>query len=274
MNITYKPSPNKSPRVQGDPIELVIVHSRVAPFESSLSWLRNPASKVSSHYLISQDGDIVCLVDETECAHHAGVSFWRGRTNLNRYSIGIELADRAGAKDFKGQDPYPESQSAALAWLVKNICSRRNIPMDRQHIITHQEIAPRRTVDPIGYDMANLMRRIGGHHEVRENDAGFVVPSRINIRQGPGTNFPIAGQAFRGQKLYIDTIVHGERLMGSDLWAHMARRPPEHFDMGFIKLELLRRATDIATNDDNSPGDTPGLFRVQIGTAVSRLQAR
>ena len=68
----------------------------------------------------------------------------------------------------------------------------------------------------------------------------FVVPSRANIRQGPGTLFPVATQALRGQKLYIDALVHGETLAGNNLWAHMARKPPEQFDVGFIHTNLLR----------------------------------
>ena len=84
------------------------------------------------------------------------------------------------------------------------------------------------------------MRRIGGEVVVVEQDAYFVVPSRVNIRQGPSTTYPVAAQALRGQKLYIDAIVEGETMMGSNKWAHMARRPPQQFDLGFIKLELLR----------------------------------
>jgi hypothetical protein len=212
----------------------------VGGFQGSLSWLRNPRSGVSSHYLISKQGDVISLVDESEMAWHAGVTFWRGRTNLNRYSIGIEIENLTDMRGFKGQDPWLPQQYQAVSWLVQNICARRRIPKDRQHIITHQEIAPRRKTDPAGFDMDELMRRIGGQAVVAEPDAYFVVPSRVNIRQGPGTLFPVATQALRGQKLFIDAIVEGEMLAGSNKWAHMARRPPQQFDLGFVKLELLR----------------------------------
>jgi len=241
MNIVHLPSPNRSHRIQGDPIDLIVLHSTVGSFGNSLSWLRSPASGVSTHYLIGIDGMICNLVDETEQAWHAGVSFWRGRTDLNRYSIGIEIANRTGAKGFKGNDPYTEVQLATVAALVQNICARRHIPIDRQHIVMHREIAPRRKSDPCGdWDMDGFMRRLGGTAGALEDDAYYVIPSRVNIRQGPGTNFPIAAQALRGQKLYIDTVVHGEKLMGSDLWCHMRRMPPYQYDLGFIKVELLR----------------------------------
>jgi hypothetical protein len=238
-SITSRPSPNHEPRILGDPIDLIVLHATVGSFKGSLDWLRNPASHVSAHYLISKQGDIVSLVDEGEQAFHAGVSFWRGRTNLNRYSIGIEIENLTGMKGFKGQDIYTGKSLDAVAWLVNDICDRRHIPKDRQHIITHMEIAPRRKSDPAGLDMNDLMRRIGGQVVV-ETDAYYVVPQRANIRQGPGTSFPVATQALRGQKLFVDAIVQGETLAGNNKWAHMARRLPEQWDMGFIHTNLLR----------------------------------
>jgi hypothetical protein len=143
-------------------------------------------------------------------------------------------------KGFEGQDPYPGMSVEAVAWLVNNICERRHIPKDRQHVITHMEIAPRRKSDPVGFDMDALMRLIGGQSDVAEPDAYFVVVSRANIRQGPGSEFPVAAQALRGQKLFVDAIVEGERLAGNNKWAHMARRLPEQWDVGFIHTGLLR----------------------------------
>jgi hypothetical protein len=179
-------------------------------------------------------------VDEGEQAWHAGVSFWRGRTDLNCYSIEIEIENLTGAKGLVGQDPYPGISVEAVAWLVQNICARRKIPIDRQHIVGHAEVAPRRKTDPKGLDLDALVRMIGGKAEVVEEDAYYVVPSHINIRQGPSTSFPLAAQALRGQRLYIDAIVKGEKIGGSDLRAHMARRPPTQFDLGFIHMNLLR----------------------------------
>jgi N-acetyl-anhydromuramyl-L-alanine amidase AmpD len=238
--IAPRPSPNRSPRILGDPIDLVVLHATVGGFQGSLSWLRNPASGVSSHYLISKQGDIANLVDEGEQAWHAGVTFWRGRSDLNRYSIGIEIENLTGMKGFVGQDPWMPQQYEAVSWLVQNICARRRIAKDRRHIVSHAEIAPRRKTDPVGFDMDGLMQRIGAQEVVAEPDVYFVVPSRVNIRQGPSTSYPVAAQALRGQKLYIDALVQGESLGGSNLWAHMKRMPPTQFDVGFILLSLLR----------------------------------
>lgn len=239
-NVIPIPSNNHEPRLPGDPIDLIVLHATVGSYQGSLDWLRNPASEVSTHYLIGKDGRIAQLVDERNQAWHAGTSFWRGRTNLNRYSIGIELENLTGSRGFVGQDPYTQAQVLSAAWLVGDICTRRNIPRDRQHIVSHAEIAPRRKSDPKGLDINALVQQIGGRSEKVEEDVWYVVPQRVNIRQAPNADAPVASQAYRGQKLYVDAIVHGEKLMGSDLWVHMKRMPPYQFDLGFIKLELLR----------------------------------
>ena len=242
MQIEDLPSPNRSSRLPGDPIDLIVVHSTVGTFESSLNWLRSPASKVSIHYLISQEGRICRLVREAEQAWHAGVSFWRGRADLNRYSIGIELANRTGMEGFEGQEPYPAEQTAACVWLLRDICARRDILPSAATIVSHMDIAPRRKHDPIGYDMKTL-RTLAGASEPppSHNRTFYVVPTQVNIRQGPGTAFPIAGQAYRGQVILVDAVVDGEKIgANAGKWVHLARVPPTQFDLGFISANLVR----------------------------------
>lgn len=250
MNIIPCPSPNHSARVPGDPIDMLCLHCTVGSFESALSWMRNPAPPdpatgkpnpdlaVSSHYEISEAGDIVQLVDEERVAWHAGRSTWAplNRTNINRYSVGIELAN-----SNKPGDDYPPAQFEATVWLVDNICRRRNIPPDKLHIVRHMDIAPRRKTDPQFFQYDALFAALGSSEPVHDEQTYFVIPSTINVRQGPSTSFPVAAQMYRGQRVYIDAIVEGESLFGSTKWAHMARRPPEQWDMGFIKVELLRK---------------------------------
>src|SRR3569832_2148198 len=119
---TAHSSPNHFPRLAGDPIDLIVLHATVGDFEGAVSWLSNPASEVSAHYVVSQHGEIENLVNERDQAWHAGTSFWRGRTDLNRYSIGIEMENRTGQNGFAGEDPWPEVQYQAAAWLVDAIC--------------------------------------------------------------------------------------------------------------------------------------------------------
>jgi hypothetical protein len=77
---------------------------------------------------------------------------------------------------------------------------------------------------------------------VRRNHAPCLVSDGSMMHQEAidAAVFPVATQALRGQKIYMDAIVEGETMMGSNKWANVARRPPEQLDARFIKLELLR----------------------------------
>ena len=107
--------------------------------ESALRTLTEPASKVSSHYLIARDGRIYQLVDERARAWHAGESYWGGSRDLNSASIGIEL-------DNDGVSPYAELQVDALLTLLADIKERYAIPA--ANFLGHGDIAPRRKADP------------------------------------------------------------------------------------------------------------------------------
>lgn len=120
--------------------------------------------KVSVHYLIDRDGTVYCYIPEDLVAYHAGSGTWAEDpkyTNLlNDYAIGIEIAAIGSQNDMKQYmsareygklDPrvigYTDAQYTSLKALVEDICSRNQIPMDRQHIIGHQEYSPAKT-DP------------------------------------------------------------------------------------------------------------------------------
>ena len=98
-----------------------------------------PPLKVSSHYLITKDGTICGLVDEDQCAWHAGQSFWRGTHNLNDCSIGIELT-------HGGDGIFSEQQMDRVASLCHDIVGRWR--MDSRRIVAHSDIAPLRKKDP------------------------------------------------------------------------------------------------------------------------------
>jgi N-acetylmuramoyl-L-alanine amidase len=144
MQIVSRPSLNYDSRPKTAPIDMLVIHyTDMETAEEALDLLCSPASKVSSHYLISENGHIYRLVEEENRAWHAGVSFWKGRTKLNDYSIGIELANpghRCGYKDF------PQKQIDALIQLSHGIMSRHHIPP--YHVVAHSDIAPDRKKDP------------------------------------------------------------------------------------------------------------------------------
>lgn len=105
--------------------------------------LCDPAAEVSAHYLIDEDGAVIRLVDEENRAWHAGRSSWRGITDINSASVGIELVNPG--HEF-GYRPFPEAQIQALLPLLADIVKRHDIP--RANIVGHSDVAPARKDDP------------------------------------------------------------------------------------------------------------------------------
>ena len=100
------PSPNWNERPA--PVDMLILHyTGMQSARAAIDRLRDPAAKVSSHYVIDEDGGVYRLVPEEHRAFHAGLSFWAGRTNLNDVSIGIELVNPGHEWGYR---PFPETQ--------------------------------------------------------------------------------------------------------------------------------------------------------------------
>ena len=122
---------------------LVLHYTGMRSAAEALARLTDPEAKVSAHYLIDEDGTVVRLVDEEMRAWHAGVSFWRGATDINARSIGIELVNPG--HEF-GYRPFPRAQMAALIDLALDIVARWPIPA--RNVVGHSDVAPRRKMDP------------------------------------------------------------------------------------------------------------------------------
>ncbi|HEY4545811.1 MAG TPA: N-acetylmuramoyl-L-alanine amidase [Pedomonas sp.] len=143
MRLAYRPSPNHEDR-RGQPVSMLVLH--YTGMESGLAavdWLANPASRVSAHYTIDEDGTVYIQVPEDRRAWHAGVSSWRGVTDVNSASIGIELVNPG--HEF-GYRPFPEAQMDALIELARGIVGRHPIPP--RNIVGHSDVAPGRKQDP------------------------------------------------------------------------------------------------------------------------------
>ena len=122
---------------------LIVHYTGMASAEAALARLRDPDSKVGAHYLIDEDATIFRLVPEERRAWHAGVSFWRGRTDINAASVGVELVNPG--HEF-GYRPFPEVQMAAAVELCRDIVARHPIPA--RHVLGHADVAPARRADP------------------------------------------------------------------------------------------------------------------------------
>ncbi len=144
LEIRDLPSPNQDDRPAGAPIDMLILHyTGMKTAREAIERLRDPAAKVSSHYVVDEDGFVLRLVAEERRAFHAGVSYWRGHTELNGRSIGIEIVNPGhewGYRDF------PVLQLAAVCDLCLSILSRHAIPA--RNIVAHSDVAPDRKEDP------------------------------------------------------------------------------------------------------------------------------
>lgn len=138
------PSPNFDTRGEGVGIEMLVLHyTGMESGDAALQRLRDPAAKVSAHYVVEEDGRIFQLVAEEMRAWHAGVSYWRGRRDINARSIGIEIVNPG--HEF-GYRPYPPAQMAAVLRLAKEIVARHAIPA--RNVVGHSDVAPQRKDDP------------------------------------------------------------------------------------------------------------------------------
>ncbi|MBR0650252.1 N-acetylmuramoyl-L-alanine amidase [Roseomonas terrae] len=137
-------SPNHEPRPAGTPIDMLVLHyTGMRSGAEAIARLCEPAAKVSSHYVVEEDGAVFRLVAEDRRAAHAGISHWRGHEALNGRSIGIEIVNPGhewGYRDF------PALQMAAVCDLCLDILARHPIPP--RNVVAHSDIAPDRKEDP------------------------------------------------------------------------------------------------------------------------------
>jgi N-acetylmuramoyl-L-alanine amidase len=133
---------------QASRVRFLVLHYTVADKPASIKILTE--QQVSAHYLLTDDASphVYGLVDETRAAYHAGNSSWKGYTQLNNSSIGIEIVN-AGWKDTpqgRVYSPFPQTQIDALIPLVKDIVARHGILPE--NVVGHSDIAPLRKQDP------------------------------------------------------------------------------------------------------------------------------
>jgi AmpD protein len=159
-------SPNQDERPAGTEVSLVVVHAISLPpgrfggdsierlFTNRIDPAAHPffreiaALRVSAHFLIRRDGEVVQFVAPSRRAWHAGLSRWRGRERCNDFSIGVEL-------EGSDKHAYRGVQYARLSRLVAHL--RQQWPL--RAIAAHSDVAPGRKTDPgPRFDWARLLR--------------------------------------------------------------------------------------------------------------------
>lgn len=146
MNLRVRdlPSPNHDERPEGVPVDVLVLHyTDMETGAAAIARLRDPEARVSSHYVVEEDGRIFRLVPEERRAFHAGVSHWRGHEALNGRSIGVEVVNPGHSC---GYQPFPALQMAAVCDLCLDILSRWPIPA--RNVVAHSDVAPDRKRDP------------------------------------------------------------------------------------------------------------------------------
>ncbi|MBB4660095.1 N-acetylmuramoyl-L-alanine amidase [Parvularcula dongshanensis] len=136
------PSPNHDER--GVPVSMVVLHyTGMKTGAEALARLRDPAAKVSAHYMVEEDGRLYRLVPEERRAWHAGVAEWHGRRDVNAMSVGIEIVNPG--HEFGYRD-FPEVQMQTVLELLRQI--RRRYDVAPENVVGHSDVAPDRKDDP------------------------------------------------------------------------------------------------------------------------------
>jgi hypothetical protein len=115
----------------GDRVRYIVIHDTEGSYSGSLATFQNPAELASPHYLVrSSDGLVTQLVQTRNVAWHAGNYY------LNTHSVGIEHEGFA----ISGASWYDESLYESSAALVRYLAGRFGVPLDRQHVIGHDDV--------------------------------------------------------------------------------------------------------------------------------------
>jgi N-acetyl-anhydromuramyl-L-alanine amidase AmpD len=205
-------SPNSSSR-NDTPVRLIVLHATVGSYTSSLSWLCEPISKVSIHYLIDRNGHVDQLVQDDRAAWHAGKSAWLGLNSqdIEESSLGIELVNAN-----TGLDPYPAAQLGSCRDLCRAKIAAYHI--QRAYVVRHLDIAtPKgRKTDPAGFPWPQFLDSLYApplpspqpgapspltHYRVRQSVTSVAV-----IRAYPRVNGAVLGSLRAGQDWYGEAI--------------------------------------------------------------------
>jgi N-acetylmuramoyl-L-alanine amidase len=234
MNILNIPSPHHTSGRKKYRPEAIVIHIMEGTLSGTDSWFRDSRSKVSAHYGIGKKGEIHQYVSEMNTAWHAGrvnaptwaliKSAGNGLyINPNYYTIGIE-------HEGSEETDWTEEMYKASADLIKDISNRWNIPLDRNHIIGHNEIYSLKTCPGFKVDMNRLIVMAGGIANVplvstpadlkKVAEKGKVTTkNRINIRSQPNTKLKPVHTLDRNVQLAYDGFTEeGEKINNNGKW--------------------------------------------------------
>ena len=143
INTTINYSPNFDPKKRKfKEIKFIIFHyTGMKNEKDAIKRLTSNKSKVSSHYFIKNNGNVITLVPELYVSWHAGISSWQNYKSINQYSIGIEISNPGHDNRYKN---FSKKQIHSIIKLSKYLIKKYKI----KFILGHSDIAPYRKKDP------------------------------------------------------------------------------------------------------------------------------
>lgn len=226
----------------------VVLHVVEGSFQSALNTFRSRLTQKSAHFTIAKSGAIAQHVSIHDSAWANGLEYIGGRwrsaegnwviptwpdlvrgINPNRYTISIE-------HEGFWQEPWTTAMRAANDQVLRYIAEQTGLYyVPHRSLIGHYEINPVDRAHCPGphVDYVAIAAAANGAQRFR------VVVDVANIRQGPGTSFPIAGQMRRGEILVADKVLTGQPVGGDSRWAHIGPADPLRANLGFVHMSLL-----------------------------------
>ncbi len=161
--VNYSPNFTTSKRNAKNIKYLVFHYTGMSRESEAINRLINQSSKVSCHYYIKRNGQIIFMVPETYIAWHAGRSNWNKNSNLNKYSIGIEISNKG--HQF-GYENFSKLQISSIIHLSRYLIKKYKIK--KKNVLGHSDIAFDRKKDPGEKFPWELLSRkgVGIWHEI------------------------------------------------------------------------------------------------------------
>ena len=143
MSVNYSPNFNSKKRSISKIKYLIFHYTGMRSEIGAIRKLTNKNSKVSCHYFIKNNGEIVNMVPDLYVAWHAGISYWKKDKFLNLKSIGIEISNPGHEYGYKDFNTKQINSIIKLSKILK-----KKYKIKEENILGHSDIAPLRKKDP------------------------------------------------------------------------------------------------------------------------------
>jgi N-acetyl-anhydromuramyl-L-alanine amidase AmpD len=209
-------------RPAGQQPQMIVLHSASGTVADATRAFFAPGSARSAHYIVGRDGSVTQCVQETDTAFHAGLVVnpaaalvqSRPGVNPNFYSIGIEHEGRPA------DGPWPDAQVRSSAALIAEAAARWRIPLDAEHVITHQAVRRSANCPGPGCDLPRLLAIAGTQPGEMLLDApvSVTLTARANVRRFPATAADVLTVAQPGSSFQVAGVTRGQPVSGNDWW--------------------------------------------------------